>query len=223
MCAEVPYASRYEGVGKSYTARVEVMEMITEITAELVHDRSTLQQIPTEVSQLEGDFPLRGGGTAHVRAIRPEDTERLRAFHRQLSPESITFRFFRYLPELFLKEAERFTHVDYERRMALVATAGSGEDEEILGVVRYEYIRPETAEVAFVVEDHWQGHGIATALLHRLAAYARRQGYTTLVAITMGNNSRMIEVLRNSGFPCTAHYRTGEVEVHMDITWPVRV
>jgi GNAT superfamily N-acetyltransferase len=199
------------------------MEMTTQMTAELVDDRTPLPQIPAEVSQLEGDFPLRGGGTAHVRAIRSDDTERLRAFHRQLSPESITFRFFRYMPELSPKDAERFTSVDYERRMALVATAGSGEAEEILGVVRYEYIRPETAEVAFVVEDHWQGHGIATALLHRLAAYARRRGYTTFVAISMRNNSRMIEVLRFSGFPCTVHYSTGEVEVHLDITWPVRV
>lgn len=120
----------------------------------------------------------------------PDDTDRLRAFHRQLSPESISFRFFRYMPELSQEDAERFTHVDYERRMALVATTGSGEAEEILGVVRYEDIRPQTAEVAFVVEDHWQGHGIATALLHCLADYARRRGYTTFVAITMGTNMR---------------------------------
>jgi RimJ/RimL family protein N-acetyltransferase len=193
------------------------------MTAESLADRSTLPNIPAEVSEFEGDIQLRGGGTAHVRAIRPDDAEHLRAFHRQLSPESITFRFFRYMPELSPKDAERFTHVDYERRMALVATTGNGESEEILGVVRYEYIRPETAEVAFVVEDHWQGHGIATALLHRLAAYARQRGYTTFVAITMGNNLRMMEVLRNSGFPCTAHHSTGEVEVDLDITWPVRV
>ena len=175
---------------------------------------------PLDAIQLEGTFPLRGGGAAYVRAIRADDTERLRAFHRHLSPESITFRFFRYLPELSQEEAERFTHVDYERRMALVATTGSGEAEEILGVVRYEDIQPQTAEVAFVVEDHWQGHGIATALLHRLADYARKRGYTTFVAITMGNNARMIEVLRNSGFPCTTHYASGEAEVHLDITRP---
>jgi hypothetical protein len=49
---------------------------------------------------------------------------------------------------------------------------------------------------------------------------ARRRGYTTFVAITMGNNARMMEVLRNSGFPCTTHYASGEVEVHLDITRP---
>lgn len=195
--------------------------MTNQPLAESMANHPTHGTIPHEVAQLERTFPLYGGGTAHVRAIRADDTERLRAFHRQLSPESVIFRFFRYMPELSLEEAERSTHVDYEHRMALVATAGSGESEQILGVVRYDHIGPQSAEVAFVVEDHWQGHGIATALLHLLADYARRRGYTTFVAITMGNNARMIEVLRNSGFPCTMHYATGEVEVHLDITSPI--
>jgi RimJ/RimL family protein N-acetyltransferase len=208
------------------------MEMASEMRAESVEDsedrenrenRENREVIPVEVSQLAGALPLRGGGTAKVRAIRPDDTERLRAFHRQLSPESITFRFFRYLPELSREDAEHFTHVDYGRRMALVATSGSGEAEEILGVVRYEAMRAEAAEVAFVVEDHWQGHGIATALLHRLARYARERGYTRFVAYTMGDNARMLDVLRNSGYPCTTYYRPGEVEVHLDITGPVPV
>jgi RimJ/RimL family protein N-acetyltransferase len=176
--------------------------------------------VPGAASQLEGSLPLRGGGSVHVRPIRANDTERLRTLHRKLSPESIIFRFFHYIPQLPLAEAERFTHVDYENRMALVATRREGEDEEILGVVRYDRIGPETAEVAFVVEDHWQGHGIATALLHRLAAYACERGYTTFVALTMGNNMRMIELLHHSGFPCTSHYATGDVEVHMDISAP---
>jgi RimJ/RimL family protein N-acetyltransferase len=195
--------------------------MTTQPLGESMANHPTHGTTPDEVAQLERTFPLYGGGTAHVRAIRADDTERLRAFHRQLSPESIIFRFFRYMPELSLEEAERCTHVDYEHRMALVATAGSGESEPILGVVRYDHIGPQSAEVAFVVEDHWQGHGIATALLHLLADYARRRGYKTFVAITMGNNARMIEVLRNSGFPCTTHYATDEVEVHLDITSPI--
>jgi RimJ/RimL family protein N-acetyltransferase len=197
------------------------MEMAIQMVAESRDYRPTGEAIPAEALQLEGVLPLRAGGSAHVRAIRPDDLERLQAFHRQLSPESITFRFFRYMPELSQSDAERFTHVDYDRRMALVATTGSGEAEEILGVVRYEAMRPEAAEVAFVVEDHWQGHGIATALLRRLAVYARERGYTTFVAITMGSNSRMIDVLHHCGYPYRSYYRSGEVEVHLDITWPV--
>ena len=58
------------------------------------------------------------------------------------------------------------------------------------------------------------------ALLHLLAAYARTKGYTTFVAVTMGSNARMIEVLRNSGFPWTTTYNQGTLEARLDITRP---
>lgn len=163
---------------------------------------------------------LYDGNVINVRAIRPDDDERLRAFHRQLSPDTITFRFFHFLPELSTLDAEHFTHVDYLDRMALVATTGEGDAEAILGVVRYDRTGEATAEVAFVIVDRWQGHGIATALLHLLASYAREKNIADFVAVTMGNNARMIEVLRNSGFPWTAKYVEGTLEVHLDITQP---
>lgn len=177
-------------------------------------------RLPPDVARLEGPLPLHDGHVIHVRVIRPYDDEGLRAFHRQLSPDAIMFRFFHMLPELPAPDAEHFTHVDYVNRMALLATTGSTAPEEILGVVRYDRTEDTTAEVAFVVADAWQGRGIATALLHRLAAYARTKGIATFVAITMGSNARMIEVLRNSGFPMTTRYSEGTLEVHLDITKP---
>ena len=88
----------------------------------------------------------------------------------------------------------------------------------LLVVVRYDRISADTAEVAFVVADHWQGHGIATALLHRLAVYARRQGITRLLAITLATNAKMLEVLRRAGYPLSARYVSGEVEMALDIS-----
>ncbi len=175
-------------------------------------------RLPRDVARLEGQLQLHDGSVIHMRAIRPNDDERLRAFHRQLSPDAIIFRFFHMLPELPIRDAEHFTHVDYVNRMALLATTGTKATEDIIGVVRYDRIGDSTAEVAFVVADPWQGHGIATALLHRLAAYARTKGISTFVAITMGSNARMIEVLRNSGFPLTVRYSQGTLEVQLDIT-----
>lgn len=172
---------------------------------------------PSEALQIEEELTLRDGDQVHVRAIRPGDTERLRAFHASLSFESIVFRFFRALPELPPDLAERFTHVDYRDRMALVATRGTAADEELVAVARYDRIGPAEAEVAFVVQDRWQGHGIATALLYRLAAYACAHGITTFVAITLGNNRPMLDVLRGCGFPSTYNHRDGEVEVRLNI------
>ncbi len=174
--------------------------------------------LPADVASLDRPLTLYGGSIIRVRAIRTDDDERLRAFHRQLSPDSIMFRFFHFLPELPERDAEHFTHLDYTNRMALLATIGEGEAEKIISVVRYDKIGDATAEIAFVVLDEWQGHGIATALLHLLASYAQTKGFATFVAVTMGNNARMIEVLRNAGFPWTAKYSEGTLEVQLDIT-----
>ena len=182
-----------------------------------VSERATDQGLTADVGRLEGSLTLRGGEVVQVRAIRADDDERLRAFHRRLSTDAIVFRFFHVMPELSAQDARLFTHVDYINRMALVATTGTGTEEQILGVVRYERIAPETAEIAFVVADHWQGHGIATALLHRLAGYAREHGVTTFVAITMSTNAHMLGVLRHSGYPCTMQYRDTDIEAHLDI------
>jgi RimJ/RimL family protein N-acetyltransferase len=176
--------------------------------------------MPEAAVRLEKDLRLRDGQRIHIRAIRADDTERLRAFHRRLSPDTIIFRFFGVVPELSEEFALRLSHVDYTKRMALVATTGPGPDEQILAVVRYDRVAPQTAEVAFVVEDRLQGHGIATVLLLRLAAYARTHDITTLVALTMATNARMLDVLHHCGFPTSARFEDGDIEVRVDISHP---
>jgi hypothetical protein len=72
-----------------------------------------------------------------TRPIRADDTERLRAFHARLSPDTIYLRCFSAVPVLMPHMAERLTHVDYENRMVLVTTPGAGDDEQIVAAVRY--------------------------------------------------------------------------------------
>ena len=179
------------------------------------------RSIPRWRAEAEGalasSLRLRDGTSVGVRPIRPDDDERLRAFHARLSPQSIHRRFFASLPALPPAQAERFTHVDYAGRMALVATTGAGAEEAIIAVVRYEQIAPRTAEVAFVVEDRWQNRGIAGALFARLADYARAHGFTSLLAITLVDNLPMRALLSHAGYPHTVRYADGCVEVHLDI------
>jgi GNAT superfamily N-acetyltransferase len=177
--------------------------------------------MPDDALQLMHDLTLRDGSVVRVRAIRADDTARLQAFHAHLSMESIIWRFFRSVPNLPDDQARQFTHVDYSDRMALLATRGAGVAEEILAVVRYDRRAGEReAEVAFVVQDAWQGHGLATALLHELAAYARAHGVERFVALTMGANVRMLDVLHNCGFPCRTRYDGGDILATLDITAP---
>lgn len=161
---------------------------------------------------------LRNGAEVTMRAIQPDDAERLQQFHMRLSPESIAMRYFRAAPVLYGREALHLTHLDYENRMALVATSGAGAQERILGVVRYERVTATEAELAFVVEDAWQGLGISTILLARILAYARAQGFESMVAITMATNMRMRGVLTHAGYPITSRYEDGCLTLTLDMS-----
>ncbi len=194
------------------------LDVPSDISGTSVAEEPESTHIPTDARLLEGELVLRDGSHMHMRPIRGDDSVRLQTFHANLSPETIVFRFFYFVPQLAQEAADHFTHVDYANRMALVATIGTGPEEQIVGVVRYERIGPSDAEVAFVVADAWQGHGIATALLLQLARYARQHGITTFTAVTMANNVKMIVVLRTCGFPCQLRYSNGEVEAKLDIS-----
>lgn len=173
---------------------------------------------PDDAIGVSGPLLLCDGSIVQARPIRPDDAARLVSFHARLSPESIENRYFGPVPVLTPECVEHLTQVDYAQRMAFVATIGQGASERIIAVVRYEGIDARTAEVAFVVEDPWQGHGLATQLLYRLALYARRWDFTTFVAEIMSSNLRMREVIRHAGFPFTTTYQDGCVEMRMDIT-----
>ena len=72
--------------------------------------------------QWEADVVLTDGGTAHLRPITAEDADRLRAFHSRLSRDTVYNRFFAYRPTLSDRDIARFTQVDHDDRVALVAT-----------------------------------------------------------------------------------------------------
>ena len=149
-----------------------------------------------------------------MRPIRPEDSTRLMKFHEGLSSQSVYRRFFYMHPHLTSAEIERFTHVDYVDRLALVVVDG----ERLVAVGRYERI-PETseAEVAFVVADEFQHHGIGTLLLEHLADAAVTRGIATFVAQTLTENHDMLDVFMKSGFTVITSSDYGTVNLRFSI------
>ncbi|MEV3925680.1 bifunctional acetate--CoA ligase family protein/GNAT family N-acetyltransferase [Actinomadura coerulea] len=165
--------------------------------------------------QWEADVVLSDGGTAHLRPIRPEDADLLRAFHARLSPESIYYRFFSPRPQLSDREVEHFTTVDHDRRAALIATIAG----EMVAVVRYDLLtdRRETAEVAFLVEDAHQGRGLGAVLLEHIAAAARERGVRRFVASVLPDNRRMTRVFREAGYRAEQRFEEGVIELVLDL------
>jgi GNAT superfamily N-acetyltransferase len=163
---------------------------------------------------LENRVVIRGGSVLTLRAIRPDDAPRLVDFHEHLSPRSIYRRFFFVHPKLSAAEVERFTRVDYLDRFALVAE----DDGQLRAVGRYERIAGTTeAEIAFVVTDDYQHHGIGTVLLEQLAQAAWGSGIKTFVAYTLSDNREMIDVFMNSGFKVSTSSEDGTTTVRFPI------
>lgn len=149
---------------------------------------------------LEHEMMLVDGERCVVRPIRTDDAARIVAFHERLSTRSKYLRFFSIHPELSHAEVERFTHVDYEARLALVVER----DGALIAVGRYDRLDDvRIAEVAFVVADEYQHHGIATALLEDLATAARARGISTFAATTLAENTAMLGVFHHAGYPVT--------------------
>jgi acetyltransferase len=151
--------------------------------------------------ELVGDAPLRDGTMLHLRPIRPEDAELERAFVNGLSEQSRYFRFFYRLHELTPAMLVRFTQVDYDREMALVAIAETEGKPAFVGVARY-ITNPdrESAEFAVVVADAWQGRGVAWLLMHKLIEYGRRRGLSRLEGAVLRTNSNMRRFTEGLGF-----------------------
>jgi len=143
---------------------------------------------------------LRDGTSVTIRPIRPDDAPRLQALVGRLSPQSVFQRFLGCNKALTDEEAAHLATVDYEARMALVATSGDN-DECILGVARYESPAgaPGQAEFAVVVEDRYQGLGLGKALLRHLVAYARAHGLHTFVGAVRIENVRLLRFLERCG------------------------
>ncbi len=165
------------------------------------------------VCSFETVVSLRDGGLIRIRAIRPDDKERLLDHFLHLSPASVYQRFFSVKKTLTPEELKRFTELDFENEVGLAATTGEGPAERFIGVGRYIVIAdggaaPRRAEVAFAVADQQQGRGIATQLLAQLVPFARRNGITALEAEVLGDNIHMLHVFMRMGFTAR-HPRDG--------------
>ncbi|HLX30617.1 MAG TPA: GNAT family N-acetyltransferase [Casimicrobiaceae bacterium] len=151
--------------------------------------------------ELIGDVALRDGTSVHVRPIRPEDAALERSFVDSLSKRARYFRFFYPLATLTPAMLARFTQVDYDRELALVALTNVDDTPTFVGVARY-VANPDgtSVEFAVVVADAWQRRGVARVLVHGLIVCAKRRGFERFCGAILRENEAMLAFVRALGF-----------------------
>ncbi|MDZ7747733.1 MAG: bifunctional acetate--CoA ligase family protein/GNAT family N-acetyltransferase [Halofilum sp. (in: g-proteobacteria)] len=152
-------------------------------------------------AHMQQHFQAPDGSEIVIRPIRPEDAEIEQAFVRSLSDASRYLRFMASLKELSREMLVRFTQIDYDREMALIAVTERGGQEVQLGVARYT-ITPdgEGCEFAIVVADEVQGTGLGSRLLRSLMEAARDRGLGEMVGETLSTNDPMRSLAERMGF-----------------------
>jgi GNAT superfamily N-acetyltransferase len=178
--------------------------------------------------ELERDASLKDGTVVHLRPIRPDDAPGLVALFDRLSQQTAYQRFFSVLKRLPPAYARVFANVNYRQRLAIVAERETPAGSELIGVGRYEpadasgivptdvpadvptiapsiapTIAPTIAEVAFVVQDGWQGRGLGSILLEEVLRAGLARGVQHFRAFVLADNYRMLGLLAR----------------HTEITW----
>ena len=165
-------------------------------------------------NHLVSQWQLADGTNIKIRPIRPEDASIEQSFVRELSAQSRYFRFMQGLNELTQQMLVRFTQLDYNRELALIAVLESPNEETELGVARY-VLNPdsESCEFALVVADKWQNKGIGSHLMRALIEAAHQRGIKIMNGEILANNHNMLTLVGNLGFSIHTHADDSGIKV----------
>jgi acetyltransferase len=181
-------------------------------------------EVPSSLHLVIGPYPQEeeshivsvDGRRIFIRPVKPEDAALFKALFKTLSPTTIYYRFFGSLKELKPEMLARFTQIDYDREVALVAIDEDSETDTMLGVARI-IGDPDgkTGEFAVLVGDAWQGKGIGSSLLEKCLSIAEKHGFETITGIVLHENKNMLALGKKLGFEIKKDPGYGDNELVM--------
>jgi len=179
-------------------------------------------EVPSSLHLVIGPYPEEDeshmvsvdGRRIFIRPVKPEDAPLFTALFKVLSPTTIYYRFFGMLKELKPEMLARFTQIDYDREIALVAIDEDSQTDSMLGVARI-IGDPDgkTGEFAVLVGDAWQGKGIGSNLLEKCLSIAEKRGFETVHGIVLRENRNMLALGKKLGFEIKRDPDSGDNEL----------
>jgi len=153
------------------------------------------------------EITLKNGAPAVIRPIRPEDEPMISELFKSFSEQTIVLRFFQRFPHLSHEHLVRYCQIDYDRELALVCVIEEEGHEKIIGDVRMIKLADmESADMAIMVSDKWQGMGVGIALSQHCLKVAREAGIKRILMDILKINSYMLSLSTRLGFKRTASY-----------------
>lgn len=196
--------------------------------ADLLKQAIEAKYLSTEMADKEGKimvgpkelrttYLLNDGTQINFRPIHPTDEPRMRELFYKLSEATIYYRFMSHQKRVPRRQIQDFVYIDHRNDVAIVGTLPEASGEEIIAIGSY-YLDPKTnlAEVAFVVSDAWQNHGIGSFLLRYLIRIARRNGIRGFTAEVLTDNKSMQAVINKSNTKVKSKVGSNVISYEMD-------
>ena len=156
-----------------------------------------------------------------IRPIKPSDEDMMRQLFYNFSDESKYFRYFANKPVMPHKEMQKYVNIDYQDTLSIVAIVEKGRNERIIAEARYAYGKREGAhEVAFIVDEEFQGKGVATFMLNYLIKIARNRAIGEFIAYVLPRNEAMLKVFEKAKVPITRSFDSDAILVRLNLAAP---
>jgi acyl-CoA hydrolase/RimJ/RimL family protein N-acetyltransferase len=157
---------------------------------------------------------FKGGLEVNFRAIKPSDEEEMRRLFYRFSDKAVYYRYFSPIKVMPHAKMQSYVNVDPNRVMSIVGLTGPHGEEHIIAEARFvrDQQRPY-ADIAFVVDEQYQGAGIASKLYKILITLAKERGLQGFTAEVLSSNKAMMKVLEKGGIPLKVNLRQDVYEL----------
>ena len=167
-------------------------------------------------SHIAASQRFKGGITLRFRGIRPSDEAPMRRFFYRCSDEMIYYRFFYSIKTMDHDKMQEYVNVDYSSELSIVGLSGKSDDERIVAEGRlFRNERSNYGEVAFLIQDDFQGIGVGSYMLSLFISEARDQGMDGFTAEVIAENQAMIRVFEKAELTMDARLENGVYKLTM--------
>jgi acyl-CoA hydrolase len=160
--------------------------------------------------EINSQHTFKQGIKIRFRAIKPSDEEEMRRLFYRFSDQSVYYRYFAPIKIMPHSKMQEYVNVDFSQVLSIVGLVGESGQGHIIAEARFikDQHRP-WADVAFVVDEKFQGLGIASYLYKMLIRYARDRGIQGFTADILVSNKAMMNVFEKGGEIITAKLEYG--------------
>jgi len=147
--------------------------------------------------EIDKTVSFKGGLSIRFRPIKSSDEEQMRRLFYRFSDESIYYRYFHSLHIMPHSKMQEYLNVNWKNTMSIVGLVGEPGLGIIISEARYLVDSSgESAEIAIIVDEKYNGLGIATYMITLLKRIGIKRGVKVFVAEILSSNRAMMMVFR---------------------------